>query len=60
MVLDTEGNKTKVPTPTTDMDTSSNKIYETVEAKKEKPLVISCDAGTQTEKNDKKSGCVIM
>ena len=45
--------------------TSPNKTYEDVEPKSVKPTTTttstkSCDAGTQTEKSDKKSGCVIM
>ena len=48
--------------------TSPNKTYEDVEPKSVKPTTTtttttttkSCDAGTQTEKSDKKSGCAIM
>ena len=42
---------------------SANKTYEDVEPKSIKPTTAttkSCDAGTQTEKSDKKSGCAIM
>ena len=47
---------------------SPNKTYEDVEPKSVKPTTTtttttttkSCDAGTQTEKSDKKSGCAIM
>ena len=38
-----------------------HKTYEAVQLKETpKPQTVSCDAGTQTEKVDKKGGCLIM
>ena len=40
---------------------SEHKTYEAVQMKETpKPSTISCDAGTQTEKVEKKGGCLIM
>ena len=40
---------------------SDHKTYESVQIKETpKPSAISCDAGTQTEKVEKKGGCLIM
>ena len=38
-----------------------HKTYEAVQLKETpKPQTVSCDAGTQTEKVDKKGGCLLM
>ena len=39
---------------------TGHKTYEDVNPKAAAPVTKSCDAGTQTEKSDKKSGCGIM
>ena len=40
---------------------NSDKTYEALQIRETlKPSTISCDAGTQTEKVEKKGGCLIM
>ena len=40
---------------------SENQTYEALQMRETlKPSTISCDAGTQTEKVEKKGGCLIM
>ena len=46
---------------TKEPNNSEHKTYEAVQMKETpKPKSVSCDAGTQTEKVEKKGGCMIM
>ena len=58
MLLEEAINDVDKPKPIS--NDTSHKIYEDVQPKPRKPEIVSCDAGTQTERVDKRGGCSVM
>ena len=61
MLLEEAINDVDKPKPISPISNdTSHKIYEDVQPKPRKSEIVSCDAGTQTERVDKRGGCSVM